>query len=203
MKRVDIGPGDCLASLAAKYGVPWQTIWDHPDNADLKAKRQDPHALLPGDVVVVPDLRPKQESGATETRHSFRRKGETPVLRVRLLKAGQPRANEKFRIVIDGSWQEGRTGPDGMLEVKVPAGAQGGAVHIGPPDQQDIYHFQLGHLDPLDTDSGVRQRLTSLGYAVGEDPSAAIRAFQAAEGLTESGQADAAMQAKLKERFGR
>lgn len=203
MPRIEVGQGDCLSSLAARSGVPWQVIWDHPDNADLKSRRQDPNALLPGDVVMVPDLRPKQESGGTETRHRFRRKGASPLLRVRMLREGQPRANEKFRVVIDGAWQEGTTGPDGMVEVKVPPAAQGGAIHIGPPDQEEIYHFRLGHLDPLDTESGVRQRLTCLGFAVGEDPAAAIRAFQAAEGLAESGQADGATQARLKERFGR
>ena len=203
MARIEVNQGDCLSSLAARHGVPWQAIWDHPDNADLKARRQDPNALLPGDVVVVPDLQLKQESGGTDTRHRFKRKGGSPRLRVRLLKGGQARANEKFRLVIDGAWQEGTTGPDGMLEVKVPPAAQSGAIHIGPSNSQEIYHFKLGHLDPIDTDSGVRQRLTCLGFAVGEDPSGAVRAFQTAAGLAETGQADSATQAKLKERFGR
>ncbi len=203
MARIEIDQGDCISSLAARHGVPWEAIWDHPDNADLKSRRGDPNALLPGDVVIVPDPQLKQESGGSDTRHRFRRKGAAPLLRVRLLKGGEAWANEKFRAVIDGAWQEGTTGPDGMAELKVPPAAQGGAIHIGPADRQDIYHFRLGHLDPLDTDSGVRQRLACLGYAVGEEAAGAIRAFQAAEGLTESGQADGAMQARLKERYGR
>ena len=48
--------GEHLSSIAAKYGFQKvATIWDHPDNAGLKSKRKNPHILLPGDKVVIPE----------------------------------------------------------------------------------------------------------------------------------------------------
>lgn len=78
--------GECINSIAARYGFFWETIWDDGANADLRSKRSNPDHLLPGDVVVIPALRMKEESRATEAKHRFRRKGVPIELVVRLLK---------------------------------------------------------------------------------------------------------------------
>jgi len=67
--------GDCVNSIAFSNGFFWQTLWDLPENSDLKRRRESPFMLLPGDVVHVPSLRLKEESCATEQKHSFNRKG--------------------------------------------------------------------------------------------------------------------------------
>jgi glycosyltransferase involved in cell wall biosynthesis len=67
--------GDSIQSLAAAAGFHWQTIWDLPDNADLRRTRRDPGILLPGDRVSIPDIRPKVVKAGTDTRHHFRLRG--------------------------------------------------------------------------------------------------------------------------------
>ncbi len=84
--------GDCVLSIADRAGHAWETIWNDPANADLKAARGEPTLLAPGDRVTIPPLRAKEETGATEQRHSFRRKGQKVLLRVRVVQRPEPSA---------------------------------------------------------------------------------------------------------------
>ena len=64
--------GDHLSKIAKDNGfTDYTVIWDHPNNSDLKKQRQNPNILLPGDQVFIPDMEQKQESGATDKRHTF------------------------------------------------------------------------------------------------------------------------------------
>src|SRR4030095_14342956 len=48
--------GDHVAGIAFRFGLSdFRTIWDHPNNTELKNKRQNPNVLFPGDVLYVPD----------------------------------------------------------------------------------------------------------------------------------------------------
>ena len=75
MKQYNVQQGECLISIAEDSGFLWESLWNLPDNAALKDKRKDPFALYPGDVVTIPDPRPREESLAIDNRHIFRRKG--------------------------------------------------------------------------------------------------------------------------------
>ncbi len=44
-----------IAGIASHYGIRnWQTVWNDPKNAQLRAKRKSPSNIQPGDTVFVP-----------------------------------------------------------------------------------------------------------------------------------------------------
>lgn len=68
MPEYAVKQGDCMESIAQKFGLFWEKIWNHPKNVKLNEQRKDPNVLYPGDVVFVPEKEDKEESGATEQR---------------------------------------------------------------------------------------------------------------------------------------
>ena len=70
---------------------------------------------------------------------------------------------------------------------------------------KEIIPFTIGRLDPKDSVSGTRQRLTNVGFPMDDDPDAsvmpenALEAFQEKNGLPVTGKYDAATKAKLNE----
>src|SRR3990170_3615968 len=94
--------GESVESIAYAHGLFWETVWDDPGNAALREARAEPNVLAAGDVLVVPDLRPKEEQAATGRRHVFRRRGVPSVLRVRLLEGSTPRAGLAYTVEAGG-----------------------------------------------------------------------------------------------------
>ncbi|BBO81497.1 hypothetical protein DSCO28_20630 [Desulfosarcina ovata subsp. sediminis] len=159
--------GECISSIAAEAGLPWKTIWYDDNNADLRQRRQNPNALLPGDSVVVRPVDLKSETGGTEQRHRFR-KHDIPVrLRLRLLDLGEPCANTPYTLTIEGQTINGQTDSDGRLEVTLPPSARSGEFVLRTDDLERKVSLAIGDLDPADTISGAQGRLWNLGYNVG------------------------------------
>ncbi len=67
--------GESLLSIADKYGLLPDTIWNDPANSQIKTKRGDPDRVAPGDVVHVRDKVKRIESVTTGQNHRFRKKG--------------------------------------------------------------------------------------------------------------------------------
>ena len=185
--------GDCIWSLAMGSGHFWETIWNDSNNSGLREKRRDPNVLFVGDVVHIPERVEKQEAGATEKRHRFRRKGVPVKFRIQMLRDGKPRASRPYRITIDGSSREGKTDGNGWIETSIPPGAREGRLVMG----EEIYELNLGHLDPIDETKGVQQRLQNLGYyggaidgQAGTLTQGALAMFQRDEGLPANGRMD-------------
>jgi hypothetical protein len=82
----EIGPGDCINSVALRHGFFPDTLWNHGSNAELKERRKDPNVLMTGDKLVIPDIKIKELDKATEKKHRFRRKGVPAKLHLRFLK---------------------------------------------------------------------------------------------------------------------
>lgn len=88
-----IGRGDCIESIAKQKGFFAETIWNHAQNSELRELRKDPNTLLEGDVLFIPTLEAGEESGGTEARHKFRRKGVPARLRVKFTRPVPPEEN--------------------------------------------------------------------------------------------------------------
>lgn len=155
-----IKQGDCISSIAKDRGHFWQTIWNHPANAALKRVRKTPNVLMPGDRLTIPPLRVKQEQGATEQKHRFRRRGEPSALRLRVLECGEPVANERYVLKVDGELFSGTTDGQGRLFVPIPGIAREGELRVG----ERVYQLALGGIDPLSEISGIQSRLANLRY---------------------------------------
>ena len=117
MPEYKVKQGDCISSIAYRYGFFPDTIWNDPKNSELKQKRQDPNVLAPGDLVYIPDKRIREVSGATEQRHRFRKKGVPEKLVVQFKNNDEARANEAYVLDIDGQLTEGKTDGEGRVEM--------------------------------------------------------------------------------------
>ncbi len=204
MGMYEVQQGESIPSIAADSGLFWETVWNHPQNASLKAKRKTPNQLLPGDQVFIPDLRKKVESKGADASHKFKVKGVPAKIKMQLKMLGQPRANEPYVLQIDDQLIKGNLDGDGKLEQFMPPNAKSGQLILG--GGKEVIPLRLHELNPIDDPSGIQQRLNNLGFLCGsedgqlDDQAAeAIKKFQSKFGLDATGEVDAATKAKLAE----
>jgi hypothetical protein len=204
MPKIQIYQGQSIPSVAKDNGFFWETLWNHPENSALKEKRKNPNVLFEGDEVFVPELETKEVTKPTEAKHKFKRKGDPLKFKLQLLMMGKPRKNEEYVLVVDGKQFRGKTDGEGKLEETLPGNATGGVLRLRGGKEE--YPVRIGHLDPIDTNSGVKQRLNNLGFPCGseddeldDDTRAALQKFQNQHHLEVTGEADDATKAKLGE----
>jgi hypothetical protein len=208
-QQITIKQGECLMTIALAKGFDPQTIWDHPDNAELKELRHTYQALLAGDRLVIPDLEEKEVAVSTDTVSHFKLNVGSVKLRLRLTRHNQARADEAFELMIDGAAAPitGTTDGDGWIDQAIPADATRATLKLR--DGVESYTLNLGHLDPHDSPAGIQQRLRSLGFyfgrvdgEIGDITAAALRRFQTAKDLGVSGEADDATVSALRDAYG-
>jgi hypothetical protein len=181
-----------MSSIASQFGFFWQTLWNLPENADLKNKRKNPNILMEGDRIVIPPIRVKQESRGTDGCHNFKRLGASSNFRMCLLSDGEPRVSVDYTCDIDGHLVNGQTDSDGVLNIPIPPGARSGMLRLLGGKVVEEYRLNFGELDPIDEVSGVQQRLNNLGYdcaitgELDEQTKDAMSSFRAEKNLPES-----------------
>lgn len=199
--------GECLSSIAAEHRLTWRTLWNHPENLDLRRLRKDPNILYPGDRVFIPERTVKEESGSTGQVHRFRLRGTPARLRIRYLRRGEPQSGVPWQLVIDSMRFRGTTDDQGMLVQNVPPTAREGRLTFSGTAE---YRLRIRHLDPIETISGIQARLNNLGYGsgpvdgiIGPITRGAVRRFQADHPpLVVDGIPGPRTQARLKEVYG-
>lgn len=164
--------GEHLSRIAKDHGFEdYLTIWNHPSNAALKARRHNPNVLFEGDTVVIPDRELREEARPTEQKHRFEARRTRLMLRLKLEDAiFKPLANAKCELTIKGQTIKLVTDRDGKLEQEIPADAEEASLVV----KNSLTAFNeiqipilIGHLNPIDTVSGQRTRLNNLGYFSG------------------------------------
>ena len=201
--------GEHISRIAREHGFfDYRIIWDHPANAALKKKRPNPHVLLPGDHLHIPDKQVKWDSRPTDDRHTFRI--AVPMVKLRLALRdfdNAPVANAACQLDIEGKTYQLTTNREGLIEHDIAPTAENGRLRVDSLGM-DV-PIRIGHLDPHDEETGWLGRLINIGYmdeSLGAPDPRELRSdieeFQCDFGLKVTGELDDATKAKLKELHG-
>jgi hypothetical protein len=204
--------GDHLSSIAKAFGFSdYQTIWNDPNNATLKALRVNPNVLFPGDTLFIPDKVPTQYPKPTDQTHQFVK--HQPDLKLCLVLEDiyeKPIAGAACTLQVGANSFKVTTDGTGRLEQDIPPDAHAAVLVIQDtqtPFQGTNIPIKIGNLDPVEEASGQVARLNNLGYFPGDGTDAAalesaIEEFQCDNGLTVDGICGPQTQAKLKQVHG-
>jgi N-acetylmuramoyl-L-alanine amidase len=190
--------GECLSSIAERYGfADYHTIWNHPENADLKRRRPDPNILFPTDRLFVPEKTMREEPAQSGKRHGFVLRRSKVQLDLVLQFDGEPLANKNYSLTVGLRQHKGTTDEQGKLTEPIKVGVETAVLRLDDPVVE--WELRIGHLDPTTEVSGVQGRLNNLGHpcgkvdgVVGARTRAALRQFQSRHGLKPTGAIDAA-----------
>ncbi|MFT3763973.1 MAG: type VI secretion system tip protein TssI/VgrG [Minicystis sp.] len=186
--------GEYLDKIAHRLGFPGDLLWQAPKNAELRAQRPNPNLLAGGDVLWIPKEKARGEEPVdVGSENRFERR----VPRVKVVvwlhrRDGSPLANEPCEV--RGLGIQVTSGADGKVEIELPIHVREAELWI--PKLQMSQPILVGDSDPADTEAGLRQRLTNLGYGgyhgFEDAPGDAILRFQKDHGLPATGVADPA-----------
>lgn len=190
--------GECLTAIAVKYGFKdYQTIYEHPDNAEFRKLRPNPNVIAKGDRIRIPDLAKKETE--LKSGQSLDIVVDLPerelVLELRDV-LGKVIMSTDYVLVVDNEERKGKTESDGVIRSKVPAGTKSVRLRV----LEEEFELFIGYLNPM-TDvadggvSGVKSRLQNLGHYIGDvdinkNPAmiAAIQRFQFIQHMEPDGQ---------------
>ena len=197
--------GECINSIAAQTGHLPDMIWHYPGNAKLRAKRGDPDVLQPGDALVIPERDPGFYDAATERRHCYRRKGIPAYLHFQIQVPGEGVDGEAYEFDDGQRLTSGTIGGDAKIDLRVDPRIRRARLRL----LGRWFEIELGGLDPLDSVEGQQARLNQLGFEAGPvdgkygpKTTSAMRAYQAARGIEQTGMPTQATLDRLKRDFG-
>lgn len=208
-----VKPGDHMSRIAGQAGfTTYKTIWDHSQNADLKAKR-NPNVLNPGDQVYIPDLEKKSFDRSVDALHQFIKPAEPLKLRLVLNRMyNAPYANFPCTLMVGLTQNDLTSDGNAKIEQKIERTDADASVKLkdqvqtsnGPAEVERGVALKIGFLTPVTEVSGQVSRLANLGYyrlpptPVDDDEfSSAVEEFQCENRLTVDGDCGPRTQAKL------
>jgi hypothetical protein len=170
MANYTVEQGDYVSKIAQKFGFrDYQTIWNDPQNADLKKKRQNPNILFPGDIVYIPERKPNESSAATDKRHRFQTNIKPLMLRFELRHwNNKPMTGVECELDVEGTVYSLTTDGKGRIEQEIPPEAENGKLRVKHPTAPSPeIPLKIGYIDPIDEVTGWKGRLNNLGYNAG------------------------------------
>jgi N-acetylmuramoyl-L-alanine amidase len=155
--------GDFLLKLAYQFGFDADTVWNDEKNAQLRQLRPDPNILYPSDILYIPDQTYKQPvmqdltAGTTNTFVT-----DPPTVLVSFTFSDSNCALQAFTVPELPQLTGLSTGADGSVSFSVPVTID--AFTLEFTDLGLTVPCGLGYFDPINTLSGIFQRLQNLGY---------------------------------------
>lgn len=207
-RQITVRRGDCLINISAAEGFFWRTVWQHPENSELRQRRKSHNVLKEGDRLYIPDRQLKTLTAETTKRHTFVRRGVPASFTLILNDLGRPRADVAYVLYLDGgSSREGTTDAQGKLQERIPPGVQQGRLILTATAEE--FEIRFGHIDPIDEITGIQTRLWNLGFyeadvdgELNAETVAAIAEFQRFHDLPGEGELTDATKHKLVEENG-
>jgi len=188
MQPYVIRQGDFLAKLAHQFGFDADAVWKDSANDQLRQLRSDPNVLCPTDILYIPEPQQRFHDLTIGTTNAF--VSNVPTVDVSLSFVDPAYASQPFEIGEVPELVGLTTAGDGAATFTVPVTLETFSVKF--TQLGATFQFKIGHLDPINSLSGIFQRLRNLGYlahdAQLDDPPdldeirAALRAFKAAQG---------------------
>ncbi len=187
MEPYVVRQGDFLARLAYQFGFDADAVWGDAKNAQLREDRTDHNILSPADLLYIPDQAgtPAMQSLTTGTTNTFVSTPPTTTVTIRFVDA--PFASQAYSVPELPELAGLTTGQDGTATFSIPVTLD--TFTITFTGSGTSFSFDVGCLDPINTLSGIFQRLQNLGYIdpdVTANPPdldvvrAALRTFRAA-----------------------
>ncbi|MDP2565492.1 PGRP and LysM peptidoglycan-binding domain-containing protein [Pseudoalteromonas marina] len=211
-----VAQGETLLRIAKQYGYQTsKALYNHPSNAEFKALRPDPNLIYPGDKITIPPKKEKFIPLRTNSINSFVVQSEKEYFRLQIIhEDGDDITGKRIVITIGSQTIDTVLPSNGLIEVELNENdSLTGQVDLYLKEDQsspsESFTAQVGHLDPIDTLSGVQARCNLLGFDCGtvdgingSKTKAGVRDFQYEHDLEVDGIAGAKTKAKLQQVFG-
>jgi hypothetical protein len=206
MRPYVVHEGDHLKRIAQRFVFDPETIWNHPKNADLKARRESYNVLLTGDIVYIPE----PTRAFTSVRLGQVNVFSAPIPRCTIEHVFEgdkgPLKSLAFRVMGGDNTKHPKTDGNGTAIFDVPVTATEVQIIF---ETGRGFVLALGHLDPASSRSGCIQRLRHLGLLGRGDEATsdgwlacALSAFQKRCGIPQTGVLDEATVKHLRDAYG-
>lgn len=206
-----VAQGETLLRIAKQYGYQTsKALYNHPSNAEFKALRPDPNLIYPGDKITIPPKKEKFIPLRTNSINSFVVQNEKEYFRLQIIhEDGDDIAGKRIVLNIGSQTIDTVLPADGLVEVELNENdSLTGQVDLYLKEDQsspsESFTAQVGHLDPIDTLSGVQARCNLLGFDCGTvdgingaKTKAGVREFQQAQQLQVDGIAGPVTKSRL------
>lgn len=210
-KKHVVEHGDTVSSIARRFGFSsFKTIWNHPENAALRAKRKNPNILNPGDELVIPERDLREEVRATDKLHRFEADRERLVLRVKAIDLNEDTIHgpflyrDEFQSTLMAEKQD-------IQEVDIDPRVRNAEMRVSEAGKPPLeIALDVGGLNTVDDPEGQQDRLNNLGYFAGFSRKSvgtpqfqwAVEEFQCDQKLAVDGVCGTATQQQLAKRHG-
>jgi hypothetical protein len=179
--------GDHMKRIALARGCDADAVWNHKLNADLRQKRASMDMLCSGDVLYLPEPKRQWLPVASGTTNRFVATVPRTTVTLTLSQAGSPIANAACVVRELPSLGPLTTSDKGLVTFEITLTTEWVTLDFESTGLSVV--CRIGHLDPIETLSGVRQRLRNLGYPV-DNESGNSAELQAALCMFQNGQSD-------------